>query len=398
MVRTISMAVVCSLCLIGCGGDDGDATADAAAADADTAAPDVLSTSPAADATDVPIDTLVAVTFSEDIDSSTLNMSSFTLEDSAGNPVSGTVSASGAAGTFTADSPLSYGVSYTAAITTAVTDGSGNALEAAVLWSFTIHAQAWGGAELIETDDAGDAAYAEAEFDASGNAVAVWVQSNGTRNNVWANRYAAGTGWGTAELIETDDAGGATRADVAVDAAGNAVAVWYQSDGTRYNIWANRYVAGTGWGTAELIETDDTDNANAPKVEMDGAGNAIAVWYQWDGTRYNIWANRYVAGTGWGTTQLIESDNAGGVGPPHVAMDPSGNAVAVWQQDDGTRYNIWANRYATGTGWGPAELVETNDTGAAQYPHVAVDAAGNALAVWQQNDGTRDSIWANRLE
>ncbi|TPW09101.1 MAG: hypothetical protein FD130_2655, partial [Halothiobacillaceae bacterium] len=53
--------------------------------------------------------------------------------------------------------------------------------------------------------------------------------------------YTAGAGWGVAGLIETDNAGSASSPQVAIDANGNALAVWHQSDGTRYNIWANRY-------------------------------------------------------------------------------------------------------------------------------------------------------------
>jgi len=35
-------------------------------------------------------------------------------------------------------------------------------------------------------------------------------------------------------------------------------AVWYQSDGARDNIRANRFSAGSGaWGTAQAIETDN---------------------------------------------------------------------------------------------------------------------------------------------
>ena len=45
--------------------------------------------------------------------------------------------------------------------------------------------------------------------------------------------------------------------------------------------------------------------------------------------------------------------------------------------------------------WGSATLIET-DTGDAQYPQVALDTVGNGLAVWQQSDGTRNNIWANR--
>ena len=70
----------------------------------------------------------------------------------------------------------------------------------------------------------------------------------------------------------------------------------------------------------------------------------------------------------------------------------------MWAQFDGTRNNIWANRYTAGTGWGTAALIETNNAGSADSPQVAINANGNALAVWRQSDGTRDNIWANRYQ
>jgi len=176
--------------------------------------------------------------------------------------------------------------------------------------------------------------------------------------------------------------------------------VWYHHDATRNNIMANRYVSGTGWGTAGLIETDDNGEAINPDIAMDSSGNAIAVWSHYNSTTttYNIMSNRYVAGSGWGTAGLIETDNAGSAYFfPQVAIDDKGNAMAVWQQYDGTRDNIWANRY-TGASWGTAGLIETDDTGAAYYPQVAFDSSGNAIAVWQHNDGTRYNITANRFE
>ena len=254
----------------------------------------------------------------------------------------------------------------------------------------------WGLAELIETDNAGDARYVEVAVDSSGNAMAVWRQTDGIRYNIWANHYVVGTGWGTATLIENDNIGSAFYPKVAIDDSGNAIAVWYQEDGMRTNIWANRYVVGFGWGTATLIETDDFGFALYPEVAVDGSGNAIVVWHQDDGSRYNIWANHFVIGLGWSTATLIETDNAGNALQPEVAIDSSGNAIAVWYQDDGTRYNILANRYVVGTGWGIATLIETDNTGEAYYPQVAFDASGNAIAVWHQDDGTRYNVWANR--
>jgi hypothetical protein len=115
--------------------------------------------------------------------------------------------------------------------------------------------------------------------------------SAGARWDLWSSRYVKDVGWLLPQLIETDDRGNVQFPQIVVDANGNALAVWSQSDGTRYSIWSNRYVAGTGWGTAELIETDDSGNAYSPQLGIDESGNAVAVWYQHDGTRYNIWAN-----------------------------------------------------------------------------------------------------------
>jgi len=256
----------------------------------------------------------------------------------------------------------------------------------------------WGTAELIETENSTGASDPRLDMDSDGNAMAVWSQGS----SIMANRYVAGTGWGTAELIET----GFERArcpQVAMNSSGNAIAVWMQGDGSWDSIWANRYVAGTGWGTAELIETSSTSldyGAMLPQVAMDASGNALAVWSQYEGTNDSIWSNRYVAGTGWGTAELIETDNSGNAYRPQLAMDSAGNAMAVWGvmwPVDGTVDSIWANRYSAGTGWDTAEPIETG-SGDAGYPQVTVDSAGNAMAIWHQFDGVRSSIWANRFE
>jgi hypothetical protein len=66
---------------------------------------------------------------------------------------------------------------------------------------------------------------------------------------------------------------------------------------------------------------------------------------QYDGTRYNIVANRW-NGTSWGTAATIEAYPSGAaLAYPQIAIDPNDDAMAVWAQHDGTRYNIIANRY-----------------------------------------------------
>ncbi len=80
-------------------------------------------------------------------------------------------------------------------------------------------------------------------------------------------------------------------------------------------------------------------------MAVDPAGNAIAVWQQFDGTNFNILANRHAVSTStWGAAEIIESE-AGYASSPQVAVDPTGRAMAAWAQFDGIRYNIRANRY-----------------------------------------------------
>ena len=224
-------------------------------------------------------------------------------------------------------------------------------------------AKSWGTAGLLETDNAGDAYSSQVAFDSGGNACAVWQQSDGITSSIWANRYVAGTGWAGAALIETDDTGPASSPQVAFDSGGNAIAVWHQSDGTRNNIYANRYVTGTGWAGAALIETDDTSAANSPQVAVDSQGNAFAVWYQNDGTTWNIWANRYISGTGWAGAGLIETD-AGDAYDPQIDLDSGGNAIAVWYNWDGANYSIWANRFGSSAPAAPAAPAAPNGVSA----------------------------------
>jgi len=250
----------------------------------------------------------------------------------------------------------------------------------------------WGPATLIENNNVGSAVAPQIAMDGAGRAAVVWQQSDGVRNNVWsASYYGPGIGWDGAVLLELDNAGSAGAPSVDMNANSIAFAVWQQSDGTRYNIWAARSQVGMGyWESATLIETDNAGDAVGPKIAVDPAGNAVAVWRQSDGVRYNIWSNNYsvVDGT-WGAATLIET-NDGDVGYPEIAIGHAGDAIAVWSQSDGVQYNVWANRYAPGSGWGAPTMITSN----AVVPKIAGDPDGNAMVVWNQNNGMGFSIGA----
>lgn len=323
-----------------------DTTSTNIAAPTDTTAPALSDTSPVNGATAVARNSILTASFDEDIFAATVDGISFTL--AAGGSVAGTVTFNGTTNvaSFMPSSNLLLLKSYTATLTTVITDLSGNPLASNYAWSFTTADGVWGTAALIETDNAGYASSPQIAVDASGNAIAVWHQFDGARTNIYANRYTVDSGWGTVTLIETDNAEYAAEPRVGVDASGNATAVWVQHDGTRFNVYANRYDIGTdSWGAVALIETNNAGVAAKPQVAVDTSGNAMVVWWQYDGARYNTWANRSTAGAGWGAVSLIETGSAGDAVAPQIAVDASGNAMAVWAQSDGTQDNIYANRF-----------------------------------------------------
>ena len=285
------------------------------------------------------------------------------------------------------------------------------------IWSrrYNVAGGQWEVASLIESSAEDANAPHITIADANGNFVAVWRGYDGVvhhRYNLWANRYVAGTGWGSAKLISNNATDPAASFDplvsknvdtphVAMDAAGNALAVWAQDN----SIYASRYSAVSAvWGAAQLIESDVNWTAAAPRIAMAVNGYAYAVWEQsadgvlGDATPpfKNIMANRYVPSLGWQNAVLVETDNTGHAQTPQVAVDGVGNATVVWHQWDVTHYSVWSNRYFIASGqWDTAALIESDNSGDAINPQVAVDAAGNALAVWSHSDGTRSSIRAN---
>jgi hypothetical protein len=121
-----------------------------------------------------------------------------------------------------------------------------------------------------------------------------------------------------------------------IDADGNAVVVWSQLSAGRESVWSNRFIAGGSWTGATLVETYDAGEAAKPRVAATGGGGAIAIWYQWDGARQSVWANHFAVAAGmWEGRQLLETSDAIDAVNPDVAADAAGNAVAVWEETDG---------------------------------------------------------------
>ncbi len=94
---------------------------------------EIKSNHPAKNEKNVHINTIISVSFSEDMDVSTINASTFTVS----NTTTGTISYSNKTASFTPDKELEYNSKYKVTITTGVKDIKGNAILKDYIWEFT---------------------------------------------------------------------------------------------------------------------------------------------------------------------------------------------------------------------------------------------------------------------
>jgi len=234
-----------------------------------------------------------------------------------------------------------------------------------------------------------DAQYPRIAIDSAGNAFVLWVEGEFSSNNVYVNRYTVNSGWSTPQQIATNISYSA-KTNIAFDKTGNAMAVWGQNDSTNgSHIYSCRYVAGNGWGSAGIIDSNTLDSME-PALTVDSSGSFRAVWVQFTGTSYDIYSSRSLTSNVWESPQLIGTGS--NASAPRVAADDLGNVFAAWQQyDPNVVYTgddkVYANRFIAGKGWGSQKQLK-NTLGSAEVPGLAVDPQGHATVIWAQSSVT----------
>ncbi|MGD8825874.1 MAG: hypothetical protein PVI24_12890 [Myxococcales bacterium] len=268
----------------------------------------------------------------------------------------------------------------------------------------------WGDAQSLEEDDTSTARDSRVAVDAAGNGLAIWLQSG----HLWSCVYAPGLGWGSPEVAVQDGqgVGAASYAELTLDDSGHAVVVWSRDGGANpgfgNDVWAAHYTMGEGWDAPEMLDADELRDANKPDLARDAGGNAIAVWIETEppGSTNQIstlWARRYVPSTGWGAATRLDEDSTGQRRNPSVAVSSSGSAIVVWTQDMSPPASVWARHYDPTLGWRPRVQIGNGEALRVSKPQVAIDAFGRATAVWEQwlpneTGSTTPSIWASRFE
>jgi hypothetical protein len=412
----------------------------------------LTSSTPASAASDVDRTAPLTLLFSAPLDESSVGPG-VSLTRVGGDPVDLDAVVSGVQLTLSPAMPLVMAGSYQLNLSTTLRGQNGETLLAPLIIDFTTRDGQWIGAAEVDTSD--DFATSPVlAMNAAGEGFVVYTQRDSSLYSVWARRLDPRMGWGSPQRLDSDDTASANRLAVAVDAAGNAAAAWTHSDGTRTNVWSNRFVAGIGWETARIIDDTD-DNADTPGIAfspqgdltatyivhtsagtsvrarrftpgtgwgsavrvsdhalyiystdmvVDASGNAFVVWSQFDGARDEVQISRYAASAsfaaGWSAPTVLGSLADSSAQQPQVAVDPQGNALVMWEAiglSSSHLTDVWSSFYIANGNWAAPALVESEDRGDGRAPTLGFEPAGDAVAIWRQSDGTRDALVSARF-
>jgi hypothetical protein len=244
----------------------------------------------------------------------------------------------------------------------------------------------------------------------NGNAVAAWRAMSYQGAHVMSSTYTPATGWTTPVFLwrkHPDIPGGAVDLRIASDSAGRILVVWAAS-GT---IFYNRYSPGSGWVDSAAVEglgravSQLIGPATEPEMALNPAGQAVAIWRQGIDASpnlpydYDLWSSRYdMASDTWTAPQQVEDGDPTEFYGKSLVIDAGGTATALWSDFDGTRAHIRASRLVADA-WSPPSIVETGNTGATGFaidPHAVIDGDGNVMVVWQQGDTNEANFVASR--
>lgn len=208
--------------------------------------------------------------------------------------------------------------------------------------------------------------------DGSGNVVAVWLE-NGV---VKAKNLPLSGSWSSASTLS---GAGASSHKLVVAPNGNATVIWIQGGA----LMASSRPAGESWSSSVTLSGLGT--AASPDLAVDTSGNVIAVWVQTSLTLVvTIQSSTKLNGGNWQALPDTISTGTSSPSSPTVAIGSAGHVCSIWHALSGTNDVLFsAKKTISSGGWGtPAGMFAVSAAYRHNYPRVAVDATGNAYAVW----------------
>jgi hypothetical protein len=231
-------------------------------------------------------------------------------------------------------------------------------------------------------------------MDAEGRSVTVWLDQRGTSAHLRLQRHdAAGLPYGAPiQVNNTAIIGSYAYPQVAMSADGAFTVVWTQMEawlGGMPHVFRRSFDRhGQALTYEQRVDPPGTPEASSAQIAMRSDGSHSIVWlsYSGSGQRALYLAGFDPNGMPIGSPQLIASGTSGTqLGWPRLAMDDAGNVLAVWSENlSGAGEEVWMRRRLANGTFAPITRVNSLAPATVPRPDLAMDAVGNAIVVWRQ--------------
>lgn len=262
------------------------------------------------------------------------------------------------------------------------------------IWANTFDGS-WADAAQISSGS-GDATQAKVALTNAGQAIAVWVQTVSSIDKLFTNQLDFNDPtpvWGAPTSIDPasidPDFGGSSSPMLALDQAGNLTLVWnVLNDVSGLNRVRSMHFDAVLKNWIDDGEITTADDAYGQRLAVNAGGDAIAAWFQTDNEGLSI------IGSSSRTGQAGAWSSAGSPNEnihslfPAVGMDADANAVVFWHRWNGAGFEpCSAMRHGPAGEWGTPHqflsgIVSPSEDPTWTEPKVAVFRADRAVVIW----------------
>lgn len=123
----------------------------------------------------------------------------------------------------------------------------------------------------------------------------------------------------------------ATSPKIAMDSFGNAYAVWEeQTEGINYIQYSTLPLEGN-WTTPQVLSLEGFDSTS-PLIAVNAAGDAVAIWLSIDSELgiSCVYGAMLPAGESWTTAERVSSSGEDAQADYQLFLDNSGNVIVTW--------------------------------------------------------------------
>lgn len=247
----------------------------------------------------------------------------------------------------------------------------------------------WGLSQIISPMTI-NATHPQIKVDAHGNMTSIWISTvdiNSRLVNIRAASKPFKQCWKPSQIISGNDFVSSSNISLAVGAHGTIAASWlsYNSRQGVYKIRSAYKPPCKQWKKPETVYRNTSDS-NKHEIVVDSKGNATLVGEFIQPSSISIvGSSRPVFGHWQPTPHMLPLNNLY-VTNPHAAVDASGNVIAIWVSYDKTSRGLYASYKPFHEDWqrDPTEITLLNEI--PLFPQIAMNPKGNAVALWVSND------------